>query len=693
MLKGSNVKNGCKKCISSLNKIDWKIYLVIITLIKLYIKSGMSLWMTNSSVDDLLYIDIAENLVRTGWLGTYNSITLNKMPGYALFLALGYNLHIPYVLLLELLYVLAVSVAVKAFEHIVNTNVKKNIMLTYLMFSPVCFDSLISLRIYRLSIVPAFALLVVSTYAGLFFRKNESLKKKLGWAIGAGISTACFWLIREDSIWLAPYIFGAGIIIVLACIKMEKKQLFSNIGLVCMSYLIFAVGINSVKLINYNNYGVYTLTDYSNGNFARATSAILRVQPETESEYIWVDQATLKKIIECSPNLGQMEEEIELFCQKWDVLGVLGVDGEVEKDYITWALRQAASYAGFYADAQLAERFWGNVADEVEAALADGRLPEREGMQISNIAKPIEKESVDEWLACTGEGILDVLNYSGCTTEIPQNLVSDEDIRKAEWITNDNIKYADIIYKIDCEGWRYVLGEADEFEIVFVTQTGERVTAEIESVERPDVHSYLESEGIAVSSTQNLGFKVGCESEDGLSSMEIYVNGVLECSINLLTQQDSLWIGTENMKGAVEIFQKSGRLDVVDGSKFNAVGKKIIEFYQDTSIFVNIFAGIGFLFLLVKALKNRKEKEVSLLLVLLGMMGCYLALNLGVGLNYFSAHNRSGRFIYLAGAYPLQQLFIILTIFILFAAIKEFLKETKEKRKLRNEVNHPDTLL
>ncbi len=683
------IKNGCKKSLEILNRLDWKIYLLIIAIIKLYIRTGMSIWLSDSLVDDLLYVDMAENLVNTGWFGAYNVLTLNKMPGYAFFLALCHTLHIPYIFLLEAFYILAVCIAVKAFEHIVNTNIKKNIMLTFLMFSPVCFDSLISLRIYRLAIVPASVLLVVSTYAGLFFRKKESIRKRIGWAVGAGISTFFFWIIREDSIWLAPYIFGAGIIIVLSCIKMEKKKLFSNIGLVCMIYLIFAAGINGVKFINYSNYGVYTMTDYKDGNFARATSAIFRVEPETENEYIWVDQATLKKIIDCSPTLGQMEEEIKIYCQRWDSLGVLGVDGEVEKDYITWALRQAAGYAGFYADAQTAERFWGNVAEEVEAALADGRLAERSGIQISNLAKPIEKGNIDEWLVCTGESIVNVLNYSECSLVLPTNKVSDEYIRKAEWLTRENIRYKDIIYELKCDGWMFTTDETAEVEIVFVTGTGEKIAAEIENVSRPDVGSYLESEGTAVSNVQKLGFKVQCESEDSLRTMEIYVKDNLEYTIDLVQQEEALWIRTENMVGAVETFDKSGRMDVVDGSAFDAVGKKIIELYQSTGIFINILAAAGFLLLLITALKNRKEKEVTLLLVLLGMMGCYFALHLGVGLNYFAAHNRSGRYLYLAGAYPLQQLFIILSIFMLF----EMIKETREKRKLRNEANHPDTLL
>ena len=131
----------------------------------------------------------------------------------------------------------------------------------------------------------------------------------------------------------------------------------------------------------------------------------------------------------------------------------------------------------------------------------------------------------------------------------------------------------------------------------------------------------------------------------------------------------------------------NGRIDEVDGSRYDEIGNNIIRIYRKTSDVINIVAAIGGIVLLITAIKNKKRIEE--LLVLLGIMGCYLILHIGVGLNYFEAHNRSGRYFYLAGAYPLQQLFIILSIFMLF----EMIKETREKRKLRNEANHPDTLL
>lgn len=671
--------------------INWKACFIIIFFIKLYIKLGMSLWFADSTVDDLLFLELADNVVKTGWLGEYSVITLNKMPGYALFLALSEALNLPYVFVLEVFYATAVYISVVAFKHIVDTGMKKVIMILYLMFSPACFDISISSRIYRLAIVPGAVMLVVALYAGLYFRREEVLKKKIIWAVGAGVGTLFFWIVREDSIWLAPYIFGAGIIIILSSIKLKKEKLWSNIALVLGSYVIFFGGLNTIKFVNYVNYGIYTLTDFSDTNFARATGAILSIEPQNEKEYVWVDRETMDSIIECSPALQSIQEEIEYMYGVWDGYGALGVDGEIEKDYIVWALRQAADRAGIYAVATNANDFWSTVANEVEFAIKTGKLTERDGIQISNLAKPIETKNIGKWFECSYESIQRVLGYKDCHAGMYYTRVDDANIRKAESITNQNIRYSDIVQSISWDGWIFAWDDNNEIEIKLIALDGEEVIPQITQGQRLDVHDFYAVDGEVHNNAKECGINLNAYCEQGFDKMEIYIDNTVVYSITIEKMQKIQWIENEYVMGAIESLNVNGRIDEVDGTSYDTVGNDIIRIYRKTSAMLNVVAIVGFLILLITAIKNKKR--IGELLVLIGMVGCYLALHIGVGLNYFEAHNREGRYSYLAGTYPLQQLFIILTIFILFAAIKEFLKETKEKRKLRNEVNHPDTLL
>ena len=92
--------------------------------------------------------------------------------------------------------------------------------------------------------------------------------------------------------------------------------------------------------------------------------------------------------------------------KNWDQTGKWGKDGEVEKDYVIWALREAAVSAGYYKDAVETETFWGDVATEVGNAIKEGRLKTRTGIQVSNLAAPIELSRWKEWLSCLIEGCL-----------------------------------------------------------------------------------------------------------------------------------------------------------------------------------------------------------------------------------------------------------------------------------------------
>ena len=61
-------------------------------------------------------------------------------------------------------------------------------------------------RLYRMAIVPGMVLVVFSGMIGLTLRKELPLKKQLPWAFLTGMALAFFWQIREDSVWILPFI-------------------------------------------------------------------------------------------------------------------------------------------------------------------------------------------------------------------------------------------------------------------------------------------------------------------------------------------------------------------------------------------------------------------------------------------------------------------------------------------------------
>ena len=71
----------------------------------------------------------------------------------------------------------------------------------------------------------------------------------------------------------------AGIITGVFIIKERIKDSRIRVAILALPYLVLLLGLNTIKLKNYMEYGVYTLTDFNEGNFAAATGNILSVEP------------------------------------------------------------------------------------------------------------------------------------------------------------------------------------------------------------------------------------------------------------------------------------------------------------------------------------------------------------------------------------------------------------------------------
>jgi hypothetical protein len=59
------------------------------------------------TLDDALYTKLAQSLLQGEWLGPYEMLTLSKGPGYPLFIAAAYKLHLPLKLAEHLVHLLA----------------------------------------------------------------------------------------------------------------------------------------------------------------------------------------------------------------------------------------------------------------------------------------------------------------------------------------------------------------------------------------------------------------------------------------------------------------------------------------------------------------------------------------------------------------------------------------------------------
>ena len=156
--------------------------------------------------DDRMLFENAYDLLSGVWLGSYDAYALAKGIGYPMFLVLAKKLCLPYSVLLALLQAVGAWLFVRALSVRWKNPYGQTLLYLLLLFSPISLTQLVTQRLYRMAIVPGMVLVVFSGMIGLTLRKELPLKKQLPWAVLTGMALAFFWQIREDSVWILPFI-------------------------------------------------------------------------------------------------------------------------------------------------------------------------------------------------------------------------------------------------------------------------------------------------------------------------------------------------------------------------------------------------------------------------------------------------------------------------------------------------------
>ena len=139
-----------------------------------------------------------------------------------------------------------------------------------------------TLRVYRDNIFPALCLLFFAGMAGMALRAvfyTAQQKPLWPWLLAAGVGLACAYLDREDAgLFLLPF-GGAATVIVLAVLA--KKRRWLCCAAQAIPYAVLAAGVLTFCGLNYSHYGVFALSDFSEGSFAAAMGAMMRVDTDT----------------------------------------------------------------------------------------------------------------------------------------------------------------------------------------------------------------------------------------------------------------------------------------------------------------------------------------------------------------------------------------------------------------------------
>lgn len=434
----------------------------LLTLVKLVESAGLPLCVhANATYDDAWAVNAAYNIANGDWLGPYNSVTLIKNPGFPLYLALLKALGINYLTGTALLYTAACALFTWALRPAVKGNGWLLFIYLVLLFNPVSMATDTFQRVYRNSLTAPQALLVFGSYVAVYLRCKKrddalpSLRSLAPWMMVGAASLAWFWLTREDSIWIAPFVGVATAVIVVrlqrvwlrqrraegaartaesaaesmavsGVVEAGTKPLGAGVRFaLSLVFMLLPLGtvfgsMQAIKSINESHYGLATTAEINSGNFARFIKDLYAIQPEAlpENQRVACPHSSVEAAYSVSPTLASIQPQVEDSFYNWgDVYDNDPGDGEVNGGEFFWVLRIAGEDAGVYStDAAAADAFWGRCASEIEAAF-DADALARRAIMPSSIMSPWRAEYAGQLLPTLGDIVSHLCTYEDVTME------------------------------------------------------------------------------------------------------------------------------------------------------------------------------------------------------------------------------------------------------------------------------------
>lgn len=631
---------------------------VVLTLLRIFLAVKTPLYGLGAAMhDDFLLVSYADSLQNFEWLGSYNNLTLAKGISFSIFLSICHLLFIPYPLGLILIWIGALLVFVAAIKNSVKDKAVLSLMYIFLLYSPATFADAYSQRIYRMSVVPAAVVFVVACLIGLFFRRNENIKKQAVWALGAGIGLSFFWYIREDSIWLFPFVLGALICSAIAGIAFQHEKgipAIKKVIVYLLPILMLFLSNNLLSAINYKYYGIYTVSDRTGTYFSKVVSNMLKVENEDDigpDDPVWITRKQMEEMVAACPSLKSIEMQIEqIYDSGWCT------DGEISGDIIFWALRDAVAWSGKYVSAAETNRFYKNLNEELETAFETGNLKKREAFYPSSMGKGMRKEDIPFLLQRTMENLSEIVTYEQCVSQAIPGEGSWEQLRTMEAITGTVLIYPDQVgYKIsglvepaESTGKLqvYIKKEENLTEIPVGTEF---------SIELKDVKDI---EALQLQICQDGEYKDTVEMKTGKNdccSIELY-------EIEQIIVRDPLLEKSESVISISNVF---------------------IKIYQKTAVLLAILALLGYLMIVFRTVTDIRKKQYESIPVFLVMTGLGGSMFICIaGVSWFTAWLPDYSwftFFYTPGIIAVIQMFEIFGIYFGAKNVMKFIEVKRHK--------------
>ena len=423
----------------------WVVAAWLLVAVKIWFTRSQGIYAIGSAgLDDRLFLELAQHLIRGEWLGPYSVLTLAKGPAYPLFIAAAFLIGIPLFAAQHLFYATGCLAFVAALRPAIQTHVTRFVIFALLLCNPMTFDAPGMGRVLRQHIYGPLALMIFAGLIALYFRRRESFHTNWPWTLLLGFASGVFYLTREETIWIIPSVLLLAGAALFGAWRVSKAHLRGMVFQLAAAAGFAAIPVSTVSALNYAHYGWFGTCEFRADAFRDAYGAMTRVKTGPDIPFVPVTREARQAMAQVSPAFAELQHQFDQgLARSWAVHGefLTGTPAEEEQigsGWFMWALREAVSNAGHTSDAAKALKFYRRLADEINAACEDGRLPARS--RRSGFAPVWRDGDTDRLLVATTDFFDFVIRFRHFGAVPPPSFGSPEELELFRDITRERLQ-------------------------------------------------------------------------------------------------------------------------------------------------------------------------------------------------------------------------------------------------------------
>lgn len=428
------------------------VWLIVTTaILSLWLRAAYSpvgLW---GSHDDLLFVTIADRIADGKWLGAYDSLTLAKGAFFSIFLALNKASGFPLKLTEHAIYL-----TVALFASVVVSRVLKQRWLLLpaflvLAFSPTPWMFEGGARVTR---EPLYQSMTVAIFALTVVCFMTDKPRKFGLGVALGLVGGCYWLTREEGVWLLPTVMLLSVPWLVGLVRnlrngngQPAKQAVNLAFPVLVSFVAVVCLANSVNLAVY---GVFRNNDLRSGPFPEAYGALARIKHDQWNRYVVFPKDARQRAYAVSPAARELESYFEgehgrqwaaasqTYPRPWGCVGApQSCNTEILAGWFVWALRDAVAIAGHYRSAPDVDAYYTRLANEINTACDSKLIPCRD--RRASLAPVWRGHYLRDTLQASGAVLRTLVAINQGATGVPPSPLTADQARFFEEATNSAV--------------------------------------------------------------------------------------------------------------------------------------------------------------------------------------------------------------------------------------------------------------